>query len=129
MYFEVALRMTAYRTNLRCLRSYHDVTAVSALPDFYFALSKNFCCFYILKKCAISFLVMFFDFAYETEFRREFREAFRFCGFCKIFIHISPFIIFTFCRCQEVLRSISDAVQFLKLHLRVFFFVVSWCQE
>ena len=61
VYFEVALRMIAGRTNLRRLGADNDMSAVSAFPDFDFALGEHFLCLYIVQERAVSFLVVFFD--------------------------------------------------------------------
>ena len=45
---EVALRMCTYRANLRCFGAYHDMAAVSAFPNLYFALFKYLGILYIL---------------------------------------------------------------------------------
>ena len=48
MNLEVALGMSTYGANLRCFGTYYDMSAVTALPDFYFTLLKYFLCLNIL---------------------------------------------------------------------------------
>ena len=54
-------------TPFRCLCTNNNMSAVTTFPNFNFALFKNLSCFNILKKCSISFFMMFFDFTNHTE--------------------------------------------------------------
>ena len=60
--------MITYRTYLRSLCSYHDMSAVTAFPYLNFALFKYLCSFNILKKCTISFLMVLLNLTYCPEF-------------------------------------------------------------
>ena len=67
-YFEVALRVIANGADLRRLRAYYDMTAVSAFPDLDLALFKYLRCLQmLLQQCAVSFFVVLFDLANGSE--------------------------------------------------------------
>ena len=109
MYFKIALRMITYRTYIRRLSSYHNMSTVTAFPYLNFALFKYLCSFNILKKCTISLFVMLLNLSYSPEFCSKLMEPFFISSFSEAFIHICPLIIFAFCRCRQVFLCITNS--------------------
>ena len=68
MNFKIALGMIAYRAYFRCFGTYHDMSAVSALPYFHFTLLEHFGSLHVVQKLTISVLMMLLDFADHAEF-------------------------------------------------------------
>ena len=103
--------MSANGANFRSLGANYDVTAVTAFPNLYFALSEYLSSFYIFQQSSVALFMMTFDFANSTEFSSQFREAFSFSGLGKAFVHVGPFVVFAFSSSQQVSRSIAQAAQ------------------
>lgn len=59
MNFKIALRVAAYRTDIRRFRSHDDVTAVSAFPDLNFTFGENGRGFNVFQQSTVTFFVMF----------------------------------------------------------------------
>ena len=98
--FKIALWMSTNRTNFGCFCSDYDMTAITALPDFDFAFFKYRGCLNIFQQSTVAFFVMLFDLRNHAEFFCKFRKAFFFRCFCKVLIHVRPFVIFAFSGCR-----------------------------
>ena len=101
MYFKIALWVIAYRAYFRCFCSHYDMSTVTAFPYFDFALFKYLRSFNILKKCTVSFFMMFLNLSYSSEFCSKFWKSFFLRCFGKPFIHICPLVVFTFCSSSQ----------------------------
>ena len=121
--------MSACRANFRRLGAYHQVTAVAAFPDLYFALFEDCGGFHVLQQSAVAFFVVLFDGSNHAELGGQFREAFLFGSFGEAFIHVGPFVVFAGSSSGQVGSGVTDAVQFLEPHFRMFFFVICGLQE
>ena len=117
--------MIAGRANLRCLGADNDMSAVSAFPDFDFALRENLLRLYIVQQRAVSFLVVLFDFTDQTEFCRQLREALRLSGLGNCILHICPLVVFALCCRCKILCGVTDACKLFEPHLCMLLFVVS----
>ena len=73
--------MCACRTDFRCFCANCDMTAVTALPYFNFALFKNGSSLHIFKQCTVSFFMMLFNGSHKTELGGKLRKTFR-CTSC-----------------------------------------------
>ena len=102
--------MSAYRTHIRCLGTYHDMTAVAALPNLDLTLLEYFLHFYILEKCAVSFLMMLLDLTHHAELGSKLGKSFLFCCLCKSLLHVSPLVILPLCCSKKVLGCSSYPV-------------------
>lgn len=94
---EVALRMCAYRTDLRRFFSDDDMSAVGALPDHVAFLGKNKSAVDVGDQLTITLLMLLFDFSNGFKEISDVVEAL-FLGFLGEFrVHIGPLKIFTGC--------------------------------
>ena len=129
MNLEVTLRMCARRANLRGLSPHHDVSAVTAFPNFYFTLLEHFLRLHIFQQGTIAFFMVLFNVSHQTELRRQFLKAFFFGSLGKASVHIRPLVVLTVSGILQVGGGIADALQLLEPHLGVLFLVVSGLQE
>ena len=129
MYFKVALRMCAGGTQLGCVRTDDDMTAVAAFPYLNLALCKDSGGFDVLEQRAVAFLVVAFDGGNETELGSKLGKAFFFRVLCKAVIHVGPLVVFAFCRMEQVFSGVTDAGKLLEPQLCVFLFVVGGLQK
>ena len=102
------LRMCTNRTYFRCFCSNYDMSTTT-FPYFHFTFFKIPVKFHILKKCTVSFFMMLLNLSNCSEFSCKFWKTFFFCSFCKTFIHICPFVIFTFSCCSKIFLCISNS--------------------
>ena len=124
MYFKIALRVIAYRAYFRCFCSHYDMSTITAFPYFDFALFKYLCSFNILKKCTISFFMMFLNLSYSSKFCCKFWKSFFLRCFGKPFLHICPLVVFTFCSSGQIFFCVTNSGQLLEPHLCMFFLII-----
>ena len=110
MYLEISLLVVASRAHFRSLRTYYDMTAVTALPYFHFALLKHSSRLNVVEQCAIALLMTLLDSCYEAEFLCQLVEAFLVSGLRKAFVHIRPFVVLAFCSILKVLCGSANAI-------------------
>ena len=121
--------MGAYRAYLRRLGANHDVAAVAAFPHLDLALLEHFLHLHVFKQRPIALFMVLFNGSHGAELGGQGREPLFFRGNGEALVHIGPFIVFAVSCRRKILRCIADAVQFLKPHLGVLFFVIGCFQE
>ena len=65
--FKVGLRMNAGGTQLRCLGTDDNVTAVTALPNLDFALLEDLGSLHILQQCTVALLMVLLNGSNQAE--------------------------------------------------------------
>ena len=129
MDLEVALGMSAGGADLRSGSSYHDMSAVTALPNLDLALLEYLSGLNVVKKRAVSFLVRLLNSGYKAEFSCELVESLFLSGLCKARVHISPLIVLTVSGRGEVLCGVADALKLLEPKLCVLLLILSGLQK
>ena len=115
--------MLANGANLRCVGANVHMTAVTAFPNNLFVLCENGDGFHILQKRTVAFFVGFFDSGNATELFCERMEAFFIRFSCHTFVHIGPFVVFTFSSVEKVFSGIAKLAESLEPKLCVFLFI------
>lgn len=92
---EVALLFTAYRAFLGRVLSTVDISAVTALPFFLFAVAEHSAALDTFKKLKIALLVTLFHSRHKPEMGRDSSKKPFFGDFRKFKIHVGPFFVFT----------------------------------
>ena len=128
-YFEEALRMSAYRADLRSLCSDYDMSAVAAFPDLDFALLENSCSLNVVEESSVSLLMLLLDCCNEPELDGQILESFFLSCLGKAFVHICPLEVLAVSSCREVSLCIADALKFLEPHLSVLFLIICSMEE
>ena len=121
--------MVAGGTNGGSLGTYHDVAAVSALPNLDLALGKDLCHFHIVKQRSVALLVVLLNGRHQAEFGRQLREALLLGSLGKALIHISPLVVLALGSGEQILGGRANALQLLEPHLGVLFFIVGGFQK
>ena len=129
MYFKIALWMITYRTYLRSLCSYHDMSAVTALPDGNAALLKHLHGLHVAQKLAVALLVHLLNGSYATELFSQIMESLLISLTSHEVIHIRPLGVLTFSSMEQVLGSIAQLAQSFEPQLGVLHLVLCSMQE
>ena len=115
--------MSAYRACRRCFRTDDDVSAVAADP-YAVAVAREYDAFFdILKQAAVAFLVVTFDGGNRAETIGDSGEAFFVRFGSHAVVHIRPFVVFAFCGCLQIFRSIANAGKLLEPEFCVLFLI------
>lgn len=127
LYLEIALRMLAYRTNLRSLLAYDNVAAVRALPNHVLVAGEHETALHVFKEFPVSLLVGLLDGAYLLEQEGDVIEAFLLRCLGETRIHICPLVVLAGCSVRQVYGRFRDfpAVKELEPYLRMLFLILS----
>ena len=88
--------METYWTNFWSFFTNMNVTTITANPNSNSSFCKYLSCFNIFCKFTITFFMFFFYFCNTFKLFCNIFKPFFTCNFCKLSIHISPLIIFSF---------------------------------
>ena len=118
--------MCTHGANLGRFLTDANMPAIYALPNSIAVTRKDQTALNIRYQLAVSFLMLFFDFAHGFKKISYFVKALFFCLFCKAAVHISPFKILACRRVFKVRqgRRYFIAVKNFKPQLRVRLFVL-----
>ena len=93
MDLKVDLRICGCGAHLRCLGSYHNMTAVAAFPCLDLALFKDLSGFHILQYCMITRLAALLNSSDQIKLGSQSLEALLISGICELGIHVVPLVI------------------------------------
>ena len=123
--------MCTYWANLRCIITDKGVTTVTTLPDGNFFGLKDYIVINIFDQFAVAFFVLFFNCANAIEFVSDFVKTFFTGDTGELFVHVSPFVIFTSGGNFEVGPGVSYSavIEVLVPKFGVFFLIVRGFSE
>ncbi len=105
------------------------MTAVTAFPNLDFALGEYFLSLHIVKKGAVTLLVLFLDSCDHTELMCKNSESLFLGCLCKALVHICPLVVLTSCCCCKVGSSVVDSFEFLEPKFGMLLLVVGCLEE